>query len=57
MTTLNQKEREDLRDIFGSISDVKPSRFSQLNRCKLFMYTQVVSRIFSLSKKRISYQK
>lgn len=57
MSTLNQQEKEDLRNVFGSISDVKPSRFSALNRFKLVIYSQMTSRLFSLSKKRFSYQK
>jgi hypothetical protein len=57
MTTLSQEEREDLQNVFTSISEVKPARFPKLDKLKNIIYTTPMSRIFSISKKRVSYQK
>ena len=57
MTTLSQKEREDLRDVFASISEVKPSHFPKINKLKIVMRTLSLLRRFLPSGKRISYQK
>ena len=57
MTTLSPKEREDLRDVFASISEVKPSHFPKINKLKIVMRTLSLLRRFLPSGKRISYQK
>lgn len=57
MTTLSPKEREDLHEVFASISEVKPSHFSKIYKLKIVMYLQSLLRRFSPSEKRISYQK
>ena len=57
MTTLSQKEREDLRDVFASISDTKPSLSSKICKLKIVMYLQSFAHRFSLTAKRFSYQK
>jgi hypothetical protein len=56
MTTLSQKEREDLQTVFSSISDAEPTRHGRLERLKFFIFSHTVSRFFPLSKKRVSYQ-
>jgi hypothetical protein len=57
MTTLSQKEREDLQDVFTSISEVKPSAFSKMYKLQIIMYFHRIFHLFSSSRKRITYQK
>ncbi len=57
MTVLSQNEKEDLHNVFASISDVKPSRFSIWKQLKLFIYFHGVSHFKTQLKKPTSYRK
>ncbi|UFS61690.1 hypothetical protein LOH54_08440 [Sulfurimonas sp. HSL-3221] len=57
MTTLTQKEREDLQSVFNSISDNEPTRGAKLCRIKNIIFLYIHSRFHHLLKKRVSYQK
>jgi len=57
MSTLSQKEREDLHDVFASISDVKPSLFSKVYKLQIIIRLLGIVHRFSPAGKRISYQK
>ena len=57
MTTLSQKEREDLHDVFTSISEVKPSLFTKFCKLQIVMHLLTIIQRFSLTMKCFSYQK
>jgi len=57
MTTLTQKEREDLQSVFNSISEQEPSRAAKVLHIKNIIFLYIQSRLHLLLKKRVSYQK
>jgi len=57
MTTLSEKEREDLQTVFSSIQDINPSHGGIFCRLKFFICERTVSRLSALSKKRATYHK